>query len=171
MRHRLAPAGLFAAVCCLAGVAHAQGIDCSRARSPTEKAICASPALLSLDHQVAVAYADALARQPDQRDAMRTDLLRWLRQRDATCNVPAAAMERCLAGQLTARLAALAPPAAPPIAARCGGPAAGHAGRAGRAGRHPGPGGPPAGDTPPAPLATLDAASLPAAPKRTRCCT
>ena len=108
---------LLVALALLPNSGHAQGIDCSRARSPTERAICASPALLALDHQVAVAYADALARQPDRRDAMRTDLLAWLRSRDAACNVPAAAVERCLSGQLTARLAALAPPP-PPAPAR-----------------------------------------------------
>jgi uncharacterized protein len=114
MRYRVALAGLFTAGLLSAGTAHAQGIDCTKARSPTEKGICGSPALLSLDHQVAVAYGDALARQPDQRATMRTELLQWLKQRDTTCNVPAAAMERCLSGQLTARLAALAPPAATP---------------------------------------------------------
>ena len=53
----------------------AQGIDCGRARSPTERAICANPPLMALDRQVAGAYADALARRPERRDAMRQDLL------------------------------------------------------------------------------------------------
>ncbi len=141
-------------------VASAQGIDCSRARSPTEKAICASPALLSLDHQVAAAYADAQARTPDRRDAMRSELIAWLRQRDATCNVPAAAIERCLSGQLTARLAALAPPApqaavtAPPVA-----PAPPPATPV----ILPDPAIPPPSANPPVPAARLDASSLPAA--------
>ena len=156
MLYRLAPIGLLAAALLLSGVAHAQGIDCGRARSATEKAICASPALLSLDHQVAVAYGDALARKPDQREAMRADLLRWLRQRDATCNVPAGAMERCLSGQLTARLAALTPtPAASPAVATPAAPTA--------QARLPDQAVPPASDNPPAPAATLDATGVPAA--------
>ncbi len=137
---------------------HAQGIECSRARSVTEKAICASPALLALDHQVAVAYADALARQPDRRDAMRAELLTWLRSRDTTCNVPAASIERCLSGQLTARLAALTPAAptapgpTPTVTPIQGAPAA----------PPPDPAIPAASFGLPAPVATLDAASLPA---------
>ena len=101
----------------LAPAARAQGIDCGRARSVTERAICASPALMALDRQVAGAYADALSAGPERRDAMRQDLLRWLRQRDAACAVPAAAMTDCLARQMSRRLAALAPAATPPAAA------------------------------------------------------
>ena len=149
MRFRLAQLSVFAAG--LAGAAQAQGIDCGRARSPAEKAICASPALLSLDHQMAVAYGEALARKPDARGAMRTELLQWLRQRDATCNVPANAMERCLSGQLTARLAALAPPAAAPIT-----PAAQPTQAA-----LPPQAIPPASFDPPRPAATIESASLP----------
>ncbi len=168
MRRCLAWLGVIAALLLTAGSAQAQGIDCSKARSPTEKAICASPALMSLDHQVALAYADALARQPAQRDAMRTDLLRWLRQRDSTCNVPSAAIERCLAGQLTARLAALAPPTAQPAAAPVpanpvlpASPAV-PASPPVQAALAP-PQLPPVTANPPAPAAALDATTLPAA--------
>ena len=122
MRAGLGVAVLLAGMALLSGVGRAQGIDCSRARSPTEKAICASPNLLALDHQVAVAYASALARQPERREASRTELLAWLHARDAACNVPSAAIERCLSGQLTARLTALAapPPTTPTTAPRAG---------------------------------------------------
>ena len=166
MRHRLAQFGLFAAVLLFAGMAHAQGIECSRARSPTEKAICASPALLALDHQVAVAYADTLARRPDQRDAIRADLLRWLRQRDAACNVRAAAMERCLSGQLTARLAALTPAPTPAAAPAPQTPSPQEEVRPGTPAVQaalPDKAVPPVSDNPPAPAATLEAASVPAA--------
>ena len=133
--------------------ARAQGIDCSRARSPTEKAICASPALHALDSQIASAYADALARQPDRREAMHAGLLSWLKQRDAACTVPAAALERCLSGQMTARLAALAPPVSPPPASAARTEAAAD------------PALPAAAANPPSPVAFLDAASLPASPE------
>lgn len=88
----------------------AAGIDCTRARSQSEKAICANPNLLALDQQIAGAYGDALQRQPDRKEAMWQDLIRWLKQRDAACNLPSIDVPRCLSGQLTARLAALAPP-------------------------------------------------------------
>ena len=94
-----------------------QGIDCTKARSPTEKAICASPALLSLDRQSALAYADALARQPENQAARQQDLLRWLKARDTACALPSREIPECLRTQLTARLAALAPPAAATAAA------------------------------------------------------
>jgi uncharacterized protein len=151
MRAGLGVAVLLASLALRPGVGWAQGIDCSRARSPTEKAICASPSLIALDHQVAVAYAGALARQPERRDVMRTDLLAWLRARDAACNVPAAAIERCLSGQLTARLAVLAPPPTPAAAPAQSAAAA------------PDPAIPAASFDQPAPAATLDSPSLPAA--------
>ncbi len=99
--------------------AHAQGIDCGKARSAAEKAICASPALMALDRSIGSAYAATLAQHPDRAADMRRDLLRWLHERDAACAVPAAHLTACLTGQLTARLAALTPapeaaPAAPP---------------------------------------------------------
>ena len=156
----------------LPGHGRAQGIDCSRARSATEHAICASPTLLALDHQVAVAYADALARQPDRRDALRTELLAWLRSRDATCNVPAAAIERCLSTQLTARLAALTPPAATQPAPAARPDTAANAPPATVAPLPPAstpslpdPAIPDASHNQPAPAATLDVAGLPAAPE------
>ncbi len=88
----------------------AQGIACGKARSPVEKSICASPHLLALDHQVAVAYATALKRAPDHRAAFKQDLLRWLKARDAACAAAAPRLADCLDEQLTRRLAALAPP-------------------------------------------------------------
>ena len=129
--------------------AHAAGIDCIKARSATEKAICASPSLLALDRSIADAYADKLSRQPDQA---RQDLIAWLKQRDATCNVPSAAITQCLAKELTTRLAALAPPPspvaqAPPVPVRE--PAV------------------PSAANPPPPAAVLDAASLPAMGQQT----
>ncbi len=135
-------AGLWAAY--RPGAAKAAGIDCSKARSPAEQAICASPSLLALDRAVADAYADHLQRQPEPAGQARQELIAWLEQRDAACNVAAAALERCLTRELTARLAALAPPATlaqvPPHEPTV-----------------------PSLANPPQAAATLDAASLPAA--------
>lgn len=89
------------------------GIDCSKVRSPTEKAICADPALIVLDRSTAQAYNDASTGAPAQRETLRQEQLRWLKQRDVTCALPAPAINACLKGQLTARIAALAPPPTP----------------------------------------------------------
>ncbi len=85
------------------------GIDCSKARSPTERAICADPGLIVLDRSAAQAYNNALSGTPAQREALRQEQLRWLKQRDAACALPATAINACLKTQLTARIAALAP--------------------------------------------------------------
>lgn len=134
------------------GLAQAQGIDCTKARTPPEKAICAAPPLVALDRQIAAAYAGAVARQPDRAQAMRQDTLRWLRARDAACGVPSAQLGRCLAEQMTARLAALAPPVAvvstpAPQAAAVPPPVQGV----------------PSAANPPAPAATVQPGVLPAA--------
>ena len=95
------------------GTAAAQGstpgIDCSKARSSTERAICADPGLIGLDRSAAQAYSDASTRAPAQRTTLRQEQLRWLKQRDAACALPAPAITACLKAQLTARIAALAP--------------------------------------------------------------
>ena len=96
--------------------AFGQGLDCSKARSASERAICASPQLIALDRQLGAAYADALARQPDRVAVLKQEQLAWLRTRDAVCNVPATQLGRCLSGQMTARLAQLAPAATPAAA-------------------------------------------------------
>ncbi|MBV8913775.1 MAG: hypothetical protein JOZ05_12145 [Acetobacteraceae bacterium] len=117
----------FAAVAFVLGAAaaQAQGIDCGKARTPIEKAICGSPELMALDRQVGAAFADAVTRQPERVAGLRQEQLAWLRARDAACNVPAAQLARCLSGQMSGRLAQLAPPptaasaaTAPPVVRR-----------------------------------------------------
>ncbi|WP_354164501.1 lysozyme inhibitor LprI family protein [Burkholderia sp. 567] len=61
--------------------AHAAGFDCTKAASPTEKAICADPALSSLDGQLAAAWKKALAKGGDTA-ALKAAQLQWLKQRD-----------------------------------------------------------------------------------------
>ena len=116
-----------ATLCGFAMPAVAQGIDCGKARTAQEKAICGSPGLMALDHQVAVAYANAVARDPARAAQLRQGLLAWLRQRDAACGQPDG-MTDCLTRQLTDRLAALTPqdasPAASPPAIPSAAPAA-----------------------------------------------
>ena len=57
------------AVFALVAGAEAQGIDCTKGRTAIEKAICSSPALLSLDREIAAAYTSAVARNPAARDS------------------------------------------------------------------------------------------------------
>ena len=147
---------LLGASALLSGTAVAQrsvpGIDCTKARSPIERAICANPGLITLDRAVAQAYDDALTRAPAERDPLRQEQLRWLKQRDAACALPAAAIPACLQSQFTARIAALAPP---PVAVVPSAPAV-----VAVPARRPEPTIP---ATPvPQPAATLDQASLPA---------
>ncbi|MFD1559309.1 lysozyme inhibitor LprI family protein [Paraburkholderia silviterrae] len=87
------------------GVAAAASFDCSKAASATEKRICASPRLSSLDTQLTALYqkraagADAAAWRDDQRA--------WLRERDQ-CGDAA-----CLARVYSERLVVLANSAGP----------------------------------------------------------
>ena len=152
---------MFIAAMVQSGTAAAQGsmpgIDCSKARSSTERAICADPGLIGLDRSAAQAYSDASTRAPAQRATLRQEQLRWLKQRDAACALPAPAITACLKAQLTARIAALAPtplpaqiptqiPAQTPVATRRAPPSI------------------PSTAIPRA-AATLDRTSLPAAPQ------
>ncbi|WP_175765939.1 lysozyme inhibitor LprI family protein [Burkholderia ambifaria] len=65
--------------------AHAAGFDCTKAASPTEKAICADPGLSSLDGQLATAWKKALAKGGDTA-ALKAAQLQWLKQRDRCGN-------------------------------------------------------------------------------------
>ena len=126
------------------------GIDCSKARSPIERALCADPALIELDRATAQAYGNALTRAPAERDALRQEQLKWIKQRDTACALPGPAIAACLKNQLTARIATLTPPAivaAPVLPIRPAPPTL-----------------PAIPSTPvPEPEATLEATSLPAA--------
>jgi uncharacterized protein YecT (DUF1311 family) len=64
-------------------LAHAAGFDCTKAGTPIEKAICASPAVSALDGQLGDAFRGALADHPDKRDALTLDQRHWLADRDA----------------------------------------------------------------------------------------
>jgi uncharacterized protein YecT (DUF1311 family) len=63
-------------------VAHAAGFDCAKAASPSEKAICRSPAVSALDGKLAEAFRAALAHHPDKAEALKLDQRHWLASRD-----------------------------------------------------------------------------------------
>jgi uncharacterized protein YecT (DUF1311 family) len=126
------------------GAALAQGFDCEKARTATEKAICASPALREQDSALSKLYATLLAQDPARAPDLTQAQRQWLVERgracvprepppprdavpqapprDATPQRPAApavdpAMTACLDRMYRARLAALSADAARAAAA------------------------------------------------------
>jgi uncharacterized protein len=87
--------------------ADAASFDCSKAATPVEHMICASPSLSKLDEQTAVAYANSRqgATLPGSRDAFLRDQRDWLHQRDVVCHD-----EQCLATSYRLRLERLVGP-------------------------------------------------------------
>ena len=84
----------------LAGTALAQGpsrLDCAKAATPIERAICAKPELAAIDRKMSAAYA-ALAGKLSgaARDHLLADQIRWLANRTAACVIEPAEMEECL---------------------------------------------------------------------------
>ncbi|MBU6486293.1 MAG: DUF1311 domain-containing protein [Burkholderiales bacterium] len=80
----------------------AASFDCAKAASPTEKAICATPALSQLDSELAVAWKASLAQSQDG-PALKRAQQQWLRLRNA-CGDD----KSCVADRYKERLAALA---------------------------------------------------------------
>jgi uncharacterized protein YecT (DUF1311 family) len=96
--NRCALAGAFLVM--LAGTALAQGparLDCAKAATPIERAICAKPELVAIDRKMSAAYA-ALAGKLSgaARDHLLADQIRWVANRAAACVVEPAEMEECL---------------------------------------------------------------------------
>ncbi len=67
----------------LASSARAEGIDCNKAQTPVDKAICGDPALQALDKRVATAYGRLLKElDADSAKALRNDQKWFLTTRD-----------------------------------------------------------------------------------------
>jgi uncharacterized protein len=78
----------------------AGSIDCQRADSATERAICATPSLVSQDALLAVRFAAAIRFQPGKgKPALLAEQKRWLARRDAC-----AADLQCLGAQYARRI-------------------------------------------------------------------
>lgn len=78
---------VISAVLLAVAVAQASGVDCSKANTPQERAICASPALQASDEQMASAYRELLnAATSQMKDAVRNDQRAWLRGVARRCN-------------------------------------------------------------------------------------
>jgi len=83
--HNMRPCLSFVAIAALgacAAPAFAAGLECSRAATATEKAICADQNLRKLDVQLSTAYGRLAAAQPAQRGALRRAQADWLKTRD-----------------------------------------------------------------------------------------
>ena len=122
-------AGLILCLLAVPGATRAAGFDCSRARLPVEREICASDGLSRLDDSLSRLYRQALAKAVDQKPLREAQRL-WMAKRnacpDAAC-LETAYRERiaALGGQPgSAPMPAAEPPAARPYAGQ-GDPVAG----------------------------------------------
>ncbi len=95
----------FLVVLLASAAAHGASFDCSKARTPVEKAICADPHLSSLDDQMAQAYRDALNKADEAYPALRQDQRAWLKGLNAGCS--GAAIGACIEKRETERIQAL----------------------------------------------------------------
>lgn len=95
------------------GTAEAASFDCAKASHPSEKMICASPLLSTLDEQMAAAYGKARRESPNA-EALKQEQMQWLKEARACTNEP------CMMQAYQTRLMALgfgiAAPAAAPAA-------------------------------------------------------
>jgi uncharacterized protein YecT (DUF1311 family) len=96
--NRCALAGIF--LFGLAATALAQGpsrLDCAKAATPIERAICAKPELAAIDRKMAAAYAALAGKLTGAaREHLLADQTRWLANRAAACVVEPAETEECL---------------------------------------------------------------------------
>jgi uncharacterized protein YecT (DUF1311 family) len=110
-RCAIAGASLLALVAPLTGTAQAQGVsrvDCAKAATVIERAICAKPELAAADRKMAAAYAALAGRLTGAaKDHLLADQIRWLANRAAACVVEPAEMEECLESRNRDRTAQL----------------------------------------------------------------
>ncbi|MES3023559.1 MAG: lysozyme inhibitor LprI family protein [Pseudomonadota bacterium] len=81
------------------GLAQAASFDCAKARSDTEKRICADPAVSQLDGELALAYRDTLAAAR-HKAALKGWQKQWLVAVRDNC-ADAACLKRAYADQIT----------------------------------------------------------------------
>jgi uncharacterized protein len=76
--------------------ASAASFDCAKAGTPTEKAVCADPALSKLDEQVAAGFRAGLSKWPAGNWAtyLRNEQRDWLKDRDSICKADRACLRR-----------------------------------------------------------------------------
>jgi uncharacterized protein len=88
--------------------AHAASFDCSKAKTPAEKAICSLPELSAADEQMATTYKVLLAATtPEIKPAVRDNQRAWNRKMAADCKSSEAqpsALANCLLAAYKARI-------------------------------------------------------------------
>jgi uncharacterized protein len=106
--------GTCAAILLLAGLAApalSAPMACKAAATPVEKAMCASPALVSADRKMAAAFAQRLQQcPPSAQPLLRQTQTFWLRERNDCSNAlseSSEAVARCAAGRMAERIAQL----------------------------------------------------------------
>lgn len=88
----------------------ARAIDCQKASTDIEKAVCADTDVMALDEQLTRALAAALQSHPSEQHALLLDERHWLARRDASCTAGqdgASKMHQCLTEAYRARLSVL----------------------------------------------------------------
>jgi len=93
--------------CLIPTITSAASFDCDKAHSPLEKAVCADPALSTLDSSIATSYNSAMQRlSPDGQILLRDGQRQWLNFVRDLCFVPQSASEIgfCLTRRYTDRL-------------------------------------------------------------------
>ncbi len=101
---------LSALIVSVLGAVPAMALDCARAKTPLERAICADPVAEAADAAMTNAY-DALAASlpPSGKPALLTSQKRWLKRRADIClGREGAGVASCLADETDARRAYLA---------------------------------------------------------------
>jgi uncharacterized protein YecT (DUF1311 family) len=89
-----------------AGSVRAEGTDCAKATTSTERTICANPELRHLDMEMAGDFGDVLAAtQGAARRALLAQQRTWLKARDQSCRD---GTPDCLTASYRTRLAAMA---------------------------------------------------------------
>lgn len=88
----------------VAWCSHVNAIDCSRARTPPEVAICTTPTLKAFDEYLDAAYTNVRRTVPPALfQEVRREQLQWIRKRDATCQAEVS----CMIAETQKRTAAL----------------------------------------------------------------
>lgn len=78
-----------------ASSASAEGINCTKARTPNEKAVCADPDLRALDTRVATVYSRLLKElDPESAKALKSDQRWFISARDEAAQVTAGGVDK-----------------------------------------------------------------------------
>lgn len=112
----LAFTALAAALLSAAALAKAPSFDCAKAKSGTEKSICADNTLADADSALATAYRALTAAHPDEAASLKESQRGFLKDRDA-CLTQKAATD-CLLGRYRQRLRTVQAP----VLVMCGQP-------------------------------------------------